>query len=44
MKKKLHFLEKTNWMFKNKFDIQFLENLDPRLIDEQTNIFSLENK
>ena len=26
MKKKINFLEKTNWMFKNNFDPQFLES------------------
>jgi hypothetical protein len=25
MKKKLEFIEKTNWMFVNNFDIHFLE-------------------
>jgi hypothetical protein len=26
MKKKINFIEKTNWMFKNNFDPQFLES------------------
>jgi hypothetical protein len=25
MKKKLQFVEKTDWMFKNKFNVKFLE-------------------
>ena len=45
MKKKLDFIEKTNWMFVNNFDIHFLEkylfiyyfSVDPKLMEENQN-------
>jgi len=37
MKRKLEFIEKTNWMFQSNFDIHFLESIDPKLIEDNQN-------
>ena len=37
IKRKLEFIEKTNWMFQSNFDIHFLESIDPKLIEDNQN-------
>jgi len=41
MKKNLDFIDKTNWMFtQDNFDIHFLNNIDPKTIDDDPSYFN----